>query len=70
MTKGVVSMLAKNLIVSLESLPLLLTVEEACQILRIGRNAGYELIRCGRLKSIQIGRNIRVPRNALSDFIA
>ena len=33
---------------SFEDLPLTLTVEEAGQILRVGRNTAYDLVRCGK----------------------
>ena len=55
---------------SFESLPLTLTVPEAGTILRIGRSAAYELVRCGRLRSIRIGKKIIVPRDAIFDFLS
>ena len=54
---------------SLDELPLTLRVEELMPILGIGRNTAYELIRCGRLRSIKIGRQIRVPRDAVVEFL-
>ena len=55
---------------SLEDLPLTLTVEEAGQILRVGRNTAYELVRCGKLPSIRVGKQIRIPRQALLDYLS
>lgn len=55
--------------VSLEELPLALTVPEAAEVLRIGRNTTYDLVRCGVLRSIRIGRQLRVPREAILDFL-
>lgn len=52
-----------------ENLPLLLTVEEMASVLRIGRNAAYQLVKGGNIQSIHIGRSIRVPRNALIQFV-
>ena len=52
-----------------EDLPLLLTVEEMASVLRIGRNAAYQLVKDGNLQSIRIGRCIRIPRAALLQFI-
>lgn len=52
-----------------ENLPLLLTVEEMASVLRIGRNAAYQLIKDGVICSIRIGRSIRIPRAALIQFI-
>ena len=55
---------------TIEALPLTLTVLETGALLRIGRNKVYELVRCGRLRSLKIGRNIRVPRDAIAEFLA
>ena len=54
---------------TLESLPLLLTVGEMASVLRIGRNAAYQLVKDGYVQSIHVGRNIRIPRNALIQFV-
>lgn len=50
-------------------LPLLLTVREMAKVLRIGRNAAYQLVKDGNIQSIHVGRSIRVPRNALIQFV-
>ena len=55
---------------SLEDLPLTLTVEEAGQILRVGRNTAYELVRCGKLPSVRVGKQSRIPRQALLDYLS
>ena len=55
---------------SLEDLPLTLTVEEASQILRVGRNTAYDLVRCGKLRSIKVGKQIRIPKQALQDYLS
>ena len=55
---------------SFGDLPLTLTVEEAGQILRVGRNTAYELVRCGKLPSVRVGKQIRIPRQALLDYLS
>jgi excisionase family DNA binding protein len=50
---------------TLDHLPLLLTVEEAASVLRIGRNGAYAAVSEGVLPSFRIGRRIRIPRSAL-----
>lgn len=52
-----------------DSLPLVLGVPEAAKILRIGLGRCYELARCGRLRSVKIGKRILVPRNAIFEFL-
>ena len=49
-------------------LPLTLTVVEAASVLRIGRTAAYNLVRCGKLRSVRVGKTIRVPRDAIFDL--
>jgi excisionase family DNA binding protein len=46
-------------------MPLVLTVEEAAEALRISRGSAYEAVRTGDLPHVRIGRTIRVPRAAL-----
>jgi excisionase family DNA binding protein len=41
--------------------PLTLTVEQAAQVLGIGRSTAYELVRSGDLKHIRLRRRIVVP---------
>ena len=48
----------------LHDLPMTLRVEDLMPILGIGRNTAYEQIR-----SVRIGRQIRIPREALLDFL-
>ncbi len=38
-------------------------------ILDIGRNTAYELVRTGQIRSIKVGRQLRIPRNALIAFL-
>ncbi len=54
---------------SLDDLPVTLRVDELMPILGIGRNIAYELVRSGRLRSIRVGRQVRIPKNALIEFL-
>ena len=54
---------------SFDDLPLTLRVEDLMPILGIGRNTAYELIRSGQIRSVRIGRQIRIPREALLEFL-
>jgi excisionase family DNA binding protein len=53
-----------------EDLPAIMTVEECAQFLRIGRSACYESVRRGTIPSVRIGRLIRVPREALLEWLS
>jgi len=48
---------------------LVLTIQEAAEILRIGRSAAYEAARTGELPVIQFGRRKLVPRAALEKLL-
>jgi excisionase family DNA binding protein len=57
--------------------PVVLTVEEAARLLRIGRSAAYEQARrfiatggAEGLPAVRLGRRLRVPRQALSRMLA
>lgn len=49
--------------------PLLLTVSEACIVLRVSRWSLYQLIRSGRLRTITIGSRRLVPMSAVQALI-
>lgn len=42
---------------------------KACEVLRIGYNAMYELLSTGKLKAYRNGRVWRIPKVAVQDFI-
>jgi excisionase family DNA binding protein len=46
------------------------TVEQVAEILQIGRDKVYALIRTGRLHSIKIDKLRRITDQQLNDFIA
>jgi len=49
--------------------PDILTVEEACEALRIGYNAMYELLNSGKLKAYKNGRVWRIPKSSIIKYI-
>jgi excisionase family DNA binding protein len=48
---------------------LVVTPPEAARLLGLGRTTVYKLIRSGDLKAIRVGRSVRVPREAIPEFI-
>ena len=54
---------------SFDDLPLSLTVLEADAALRIGRSTAYNLVRCGKIRSVKVGKQLRVPKSALMEFL-
>lgn len=55
---------------SFEKLPLALRVEDLMPILSIGRNTAYELVRSGQIRSIKVGKQIRIPKDALREYLS
>lgn len=53
----------------LEQFDDLLTAEEACEALRIGKNALYRLLASQELKAYRNGRVWRIPREAVAEYI-
>lgn len=54
---------------SFDDLSLTLRVEDLMPILHIGRNTAYELVRSKQIYSVKIGRQLRIPKNALIEFL-
>ena len=54
---------------TLDDLPFALRAEDLMPILNIGRNTAYELVRSGQIRSIRIGRQLRIPRDAVVEFL-
>ena len=54
---------------SFDDLPLTLRVEDLMPILGIGRNTAYELVRSRQIRSIRIGRQIRIPKDAVLEYL-
>lgn len=46
-----------------------LTPQDVMDILGIGKNSAYELLKSGQLKGFRVGRSWRVPVKALEDFM-
>ena len=53
----------------LNDLLMTLRVEDLMPLLGIGRNTTYELIRSGQIRSVRVGKQIRIPREALLEFL-
>lgn len=47
----------------------ILTVEEVCEVLRMGYNGVYTLLNSGKLKGYRNGRVWRVPKESIRRFI-
>ncbi len=49
--------------------PMLLTAREVGKLLALGRSTIFELLAAGEFPTVRIGRAVRVPRQALEDWV-
>lgn len=52
----------------LESYDDFLTVDELCELLKIGHNAAYTLLNSGKIKAFRNGRIWRISKQAVIDY--
>ena len=46
------------------------SVEQAAQVLGIGRTQAYRAVTKGEIRSVKIGKRVLVPTNAIREFLA
>ena len=46
-----------------------LTITALCEILMIGRNRAYELLKTGELRGFQLGRTWKIPKIAVEEYL-
>lgn len=49
--------------------PLLLRADEVARALGLGRSKTYQMMASGELPVVRVGRSIRVPADALQDWV-
>lgn len=47
----------------------ILTIDELCGVLLIGKNAAYKLLESGSLKGFRMGRSWKISKVAVEDYI-
>lgn len=47
----------------------IITIEELCEQLMIGRNIAYKLLGSGKIKAFRIGKTWKIPQQSVSDYI-
>ena len=53
-----------------DQLPLVLSIRQVFQALSLGRDATYNLVRAGKIRSIRVGHQYRVPKAALMEYLS
>ena len=46
-----------------------LTVEELCEVLRIGKNTAYKLLKNNEIKSVKIGKIYKIPKKSVIKYL-
>ena len=47
----------------------IISVKELCDILQIGKNTAYNLLRTGHIHGVKIGSTYKIPKKYLIDYI-
>ena len=47
----------------------IITIEELCEILRIGKNTANMLLGSGQIAAFRIGRLWKIPKNSVYEYI-
>lgn len=53
----------------LNSYPDVMSIEEMCKALSIGKKTGYKLLRTGQIRCLKIGRAYRIPKINLMEYL-
>ncbi len=54
---------------SFNEMPIVLTADEVADILDISRPKVYELLRCGAIHNVKVGREYKVPKDAVMKYL-
>jgi len=49
--------------------PMALKIDQVAEILNVGRSSVDELVRSNRIRYVRIGKLIRIPRDAVYEFL-
>ena len=59
----------KGLIIMYNDRTDLVTIDELCEILMVGKNTAYSLLKNGSIKSFKINRVWKIPRISVDEYI-
>lgn len=48
----------------------MISIDELCELLMIGKNTAYGLLKTRQIHAFKIGRIWKIPRNSVSEYIA
>ena len=47
----------------------LLTLDELCEVLQIGRNTAYQILNSGFIPAFRIGRRWKIPKTSIQELL-
>ncbi len=53
-----------------ENYPDVVSVAQLCEMLKIGKDKAYELLRDGIIKSVKIGKKFIIPKKSVVEFLS
>lgn len=53
-----------------EEYPDVVSVEQLCKMLNVGKNTAYSLIHSGAIKAIRIGHQYRIPKKYIIEYLS
>ena len=53
----------------LNKYPDVLNVKQLCEVLDIGKNTAYKLLKNGEIKSVKIGHVYKIPKKYVKEYI-
>ena len=59
-----------TLLERLKKYPPVLSVKDLEEILCVSHNTAYALVRSGQIHSVRVGRNYRIPLDAVIDYLS
>ena len=65
----IVNKIKGDVIIMLEEYDTVLTISDLREILNVGRNSVYDLLKEGAIPSFRIGRSWKVPKEALIHYL-
>lgn len=45
------------------------SVEELCRILQLGKNSVYDLLQKGKIKNLRVGKKYIIPKKSVIEFL-
>lgn len=52
-----------------ENKTLVISIEQLCHLLQIGKNVAYKLLASGEISAFKVGRVWKIPRTSVQSFI-